>query len=105
NEGTVEIEKNCTNHAGACQGWSCSLRDFRGRIPSNCRDPASMRYAMPMQKPPFSYAHENYPLAPSTLYGVGGPATIALLPRNEDEVREAYNWMATQDVPRLILGG
>lgn len=58
-----------------------------------------------MQKPPFPYAHENYPLAPSTLYGVGGPATIALLPRNEDEVREAYNWMAAQDVPRLILGG
>ena len=64
-----------------------------------------MGYAMRMQRPPFPYAHENYPLAPATLYGVGGPARIALLPRTEDEVQEAYAWMTAQDVPRLILGG
>jgi UDP-N-acetylmuramate dehydrogenase len=64
-----------------------------------------MGYAMRMQRPPFPYAHENYPLAPATLYGVGGPARIALLPRNEGEVREAYEWMAAQTAPRLILGG
>jgi UDP-N-acetylmuramate dehydrogenase len=58
-----------------------------------------------MPTPPFPYAHENYPLAPTTLYGVGGPARVALLPRTEAEVVEAYEWMAAQPLPRLILGG
>lgn len=58
-----------------------------------------------MPTPPFPYAHADYPLADTTLYGVGGPARVALLPRNEAEVVEAYEWMAAQPLPRLILGG
>ena len=58
-----------------------------------------------MQMPSFSYAFADYPLASSTLYHVGGPAKIALLPTNEQEVLEAYAWMIAQPCPRLILGG
>lgn len=58
-----------------------------------------------MEIPPFTYAEVDYPLAPSTLYQVGGPAKLALLPRNDREAREAYDWMRRQSLPRLILGG
>ena len=54
---------------------------------------------------PFDFAFENYPLAPASLYNVGGPAKIALLPRNREEIEQAYNWMRTQDLPKIVLGG
>ena len=55
--------------------------------------------------PPFPYAFENYPLASATLYKVGGPARLALVPRTRDEVIEAYTWMVKQPGPKLVLGG
>lgn len=58
-----------------------------------------------MEIPPFEFAREHYPLAPATLYNLGGPARIALLPRNLEETRQAYEWMIRQPLPRLILGG
>jgi UDP-N-acetylmuramate dehydrogenase len=58
-----------------------------------------------MEFPAFSYAEQHYPLAAATLYNVGGPADIALLPRNPEETAEACRWMYAQDAPRLILGG
>jgi UDP-N-acetylmuramate dehydrogenase len=54
---------------------------------------------------PFEFAVENYPLAPTTLYKVGGPARVALLPRNAEDAVEAVAWMAEQDVPKVVLGG
>ncbi|HNR32186.1 MAG TPA: UDP-N-acetylmuramate dehydrogenase [Candidatus Hydrogenedentes bacterium] len=58
-----------------------------------------------METPPFDFAVAAYPLAPATLYNVGGPARLALLPRNEDECRAAYAWMLRQPERKLILGG
>lgn len=58
-----------------------------------------------MSSIPLEFAVENYPLAPQTLYHVGGPAKVALIPRNDEEVRQAYAWMKTRDEPKLILGG
>lgn len=58
-----------------------------------------------MNKAPFEFALENYPLAAATLYDVGGPAELALMPRNRGEVSAAYAWMKEQDVPKLVLGG
>lgn len=58
-----------------------------------------------MEDAPFEFAHPNYPLAPKTLYNIGGPARWALLPRTASEVEQAYAWMMEQDLPRLILGG
>lgn len=58
-----------------------------------------------MEQPPFEYARLDVPLAPLTRYNVGGPADVVLLPRNAEEVREAYAWMRRQSVPRLVLGG
>ena len=54
---------------------------------------------------PFEFAVENYPLAPATLYNVGGPARLALLPRSLEEAQEAYIWMAAQPGRKLVLGG
>lgn len=61
-------------------------------------------YNRRMNKPPFDYAREDFPLAPTTLYKVGGPARYALLPRNADEAIEAVGWMLAQTEPHLILG-
>jgi UDP-N-acetylmuramate dehydrogenase len=58
-----------------------------------------------MKTLPFEFAISDYPLAPATLYNVGGPARLALLPRNPEEVVVAHNWMLKQEGPRLILGG
>ncbi len=58
-----------------------------------------------MKTLPFEFAIENHPLAPLTLYNVGGPARLALLPRSIGEAREAYEWMRTQDTKRIVLGG
>lgn len=58
-----------------------------------------------METPPFDFAHRDYPLAPCTLYNIGGPAKVALLPRTVAEVEQAYLWMLTQPGKKLILGG
>ncbi len=58
-----------------------------------------------MNSVPFDFAEENYPLAPLTVYRVGGPARLALIPRNRAEAIEAYAWMLDQDLPKLVLGG
>jgi UDP-N-acetylmuramate dehydrogenase len=58
-----------------------------------------------MQTPPFDFAHENLPLAPLTLYNIGGPARWALVPRTAEELHDSYRWMAAQDARRLVLGG
>lgn len=58
-----------------------------------------------MDNAPFEFAKLNYPLAGCTLYNIGGPAKVALLPRNEAEVNEAYQWMLDQPGKKLILGG
>ncbi len=55
--------------------------------------------------PPFEYAEADYPLAPATLYNIGGPARIALLPRDAAEAAEAHAWMMRQPGPKLVLGG
>ncbi len=54
---------------------------------------------------PFDFAVENCPLAPLTLYKVGGPAKLGIIPRNEEEVRRAYAWLRDQPGPKLVLGG
>jgi UDP-N-acetylmuramate dehydrogenase len=58
-----------------------------------------------MDTPPFDFAQTDYPLADCTLYNIGGPARVALLPRNEGEVKQAYEWMKGQPGKKLILGG
>ncbi|GMV92458.1 MAG: UDP-N-acetylenolpyruvoylglucosamine reductase [Candidatus Hydrogenedentota bacterium] len=58
-----------------------------------------------METLPFEFAMENYPLAPLTLYQVGGPARLALLPRTLDEANDAYQWMVQQPERRIVLGG
>jgi UDP-N-acetylmuramate dehydrogenase len=57
-----------------------------------------------MDKAPFEFAYENYLLAPATYYKVGGPAALALIPRNLDEAEEAYRWMLRQPERKLVLG-
>ena len=54
---------------------------------------------------PFEFAHEEYPLAPLTLYGVGGPARVALIPRTREEAVAAYAWMQAQPGKKGVLGG
>jgi len=54
---------------------------------------------------PFEFAVENYPVAPLTLYNIGGPARLALLPRTADEAASAYEWMTSQGGKRYVLGG
>ncbi|MBI2424379.1 MAG: UDP-N-acetylmuramate dehydrogenase [Candidatus Hydrogenedentes bacterium] len=58
-----------------------------------------------MSNAPFEFAYPNYVLAPSTLYNIGGPADMALIPRNEQEALDAYAWMLHQPGKKLILGG
>ncbi len=50
-------------------------------------------------------ARENCPLAPLTLYKIGGTARVALFPRTMEEACEAYAWMAAQSGRKLVLGG
>ncbi len=64
-----------------------------------------LRYPVIMAETPFEFEEQDYPLAAATLYGVGGAARTALLPRTREEVVEAYVWMCQQEAPRLILGG
>lgn len=54
---------------------------------------------------PFDFAVENYPLAPASLYKVGGPARLALIPRTIAEAEAAYRWLRTRPEPKIVLGG
>lgn len=54
---------------------------------------------------PFSFAQAEHPLAPLTLYNVGGPARLALTPGGVEEACEAYRWMVGQKSPWMVLGG
>lgn len=54
---------------------------------------------------PFEFAVENYPLAPLTIYQVGGPARLALIPRTVDEAVQAYEWVIRQPYRHVVLGG
>lgn len=58
-----------------------------------------------METPPFNFAELGCPLAPHTLYNVGGPARLALFPRTAEECGDAYAWMLRQPERKLILGG
>lgn len=66
--------------------------------------PQGFGYALDMEKAPFEFAVEGYPLADATLYKVGGPARLALFPRNVEEAVAAHAWTLTQPGPRLVLG-
>lgn len=60
---------------------------------------------LPVETCPFDFGTPNFPLADETLYGVGGPAQLALRPRARDEVIQAFRWMCRQGLPTLVLGG
>ena len=64
-----------------------------------------LRYSWGMGNLPFDFAVENFPLAGASLYKVGGPAKLALLPRTRAEAVEAFAWLCTQDLPKIVLGG
>jgi UDP-N-acetylmuramate dehydrogenase len=66
---------------------------------------AIMRYSWDMGNLPFDFAVESYPLAQASLYKVGGPARLALLPRTRADVVAAYEWLRTRSEPRIVLGG
>ncbi len=57
-----------------------------------------------MTKPYFDFVRENHPLAPHTLYHIGGPARWAFFPKNPNEARAAYDWMHAQKIPVLVMG-
>lgn len=57
-----------------------------------------------METVPFEFAKEDYPLAPLTLYNVGGPARVALFPCTDDEACQACEWMFGQEGRKLVLG-
>lgn len=57
-----------------------------------------------MNTPPFAFVEENYPLAPHTLYRIGGPAKWAFLPRNMEEAQAAYEWISERKIPFLVMG-
>ncbi len=57
-----------------------------------------------METAPFEFAKQDYPLAPLTLYNVGGPARVALFPCTEDEACQACEWMFGQEGRKLVLG-
>ena len=58
-----------------------------------------------MKTEPCECTATDHPLAPLTLYKVGGPARLALLPQTVDEACAAYEWMLEQGEPWLVLGG
>ena len=66
---------------------------------------AAMRYSLYMGNLPFDFAVAHYPLAQASLYKVGGPARLALLPRTRADVVAAYDWLRTRPEPRIVLGG
>ncbi len=54
--------------------------------------------------PDLPYAEANVTLSPHTWYGVGGPADVVLIPKNRNEIIEAFQWIQTQSCPFLIIG-
>jgi UDP-N-acetylmuramate dehydrogenase len=62
-------------------------------------------YSLTMLQCPFDFATPDYPLASASLYNVGGPAKLALLPKNRGEVESAYQWIRGQHEPVIVLGG
>ena len=48
---------------------------------------------------------EQFPLAPLSTLGVGGPARYYARVTSEDGVREAVAWARTRDLPLFVLGG
>lgn len=58
-----------------------------------------------MEQPPFDFAIENYPLAPLTIYNLGGSARLALIPRTIPEAEAAYAWVCRQSERHIVLGG
>ena len=48
---------------------------------------------------------EQYPLAPLSTLGVGGPARYYTRVTSEDGVREAVEWARARDLPLFVLGG
>ncbi len=66
---------------------------------------ARLRYSLGMGNLPFDFAVENFPLAGASLYKVGGPAKLALIPRTRAEAEEAFAWLRTQHLPKIVLGG
>ena len=48
---------------------------------------------------------EQFPLAPLSTLGVGGPARYYARVTSEDSVREAVEWARARDLPLLVLGG
>ncbi len=51
------------------------------------------------------FTHTNYNLAPLTYYKIGGPADIAMLPENEEDLIQAYRLFSMTELPKLIIGG
>ncbi len=75
------------------------------KIPIEGTSPLFFAMLEGMNRVSLTYAVSEYPLAQHTLYRIGGPAAVALLPENAEEALEAYEWMLTQPPPHLILGG
>jgi UDP-N-acetylmuramate dehydrogenase len=48
---------------------------------------------------------EQFPLAPLSTLGVGGPARYYARVTSEDGVREAVDWARARDLPLFVLGG
>ena len=69
------------------------------------RDGRRHRSGGAMTKPHFDFVREHYPLGPHTLYRIGGSARWAFLPETLDQVREAYEWLQSQRIPMLVMGG
>lgn len=51
------------------------------------------------------FCHTDYPLAPHTYYNIGGSADFVLIPRNEEEMEQAYSLLKTTFYPHFVLGG
>ncbi len=48
---------------------------------------------------------ENWPLAPYTTFGIGGPARWFVEAGSEDEMVEAVEWASRRGIPLFVLGG
>jgi len=68
----------------------------RGRAARECRETLALM-ALDLR--------EQFPLAPLSTLGVGGPARYYARVTSEDSVREAVEWARARDLPLLVLGG
>jgi UDP-N-acetylmuramate dehydrogenase len=84
-----------------CRAWRVGALNFLAQWERTVR----FLYSMGMNNLPFDFAVADYPLRSQTLYNIGGPARIALLPENAEQAEQAFLWMCEQSLPRLILGG